>query len=465
MELLYIIIGVAIGIAFGYVFAKSKWSKVAARAEILEQERATMQHVLQQAQHDLDFQKEAAHAEQERLREQLQAEHLQHLNREREEMKRDHAQQIEQWRKQQEEQTKQQMLMLSQHLENISRQALDKRSEQLDAANKEQLGAILQPLQENIRQMRTAVEKSDREHTTSMERLDAAIRSTLQTTKDIGERADKLAQALTGENKTQGNFGELRLKQLLERMGFEEGLQYEEQVTLRDERGKTLHDEESGNRLQPDIILHFPDERDVIIDSKMSFTAFIDYQNATSDDERNDALRRHLNSMRSHVNELARKDYSHHLCSKGHALDFVIMYVFQESALQLALCNDTTLWRDAYDRHVLICGSQNLYALLRVLEHTWKQMRQAENQQEIMRCANDIINRTQLFYERFLQVEEQLERTRQAFKDVKTSTAPNGASIITAANNLLKYGATENPKRKQRLPKPKQEDDETKLLS
>ena len=465
MEWLYIIIGVALGIVLGYLFAKSKWNNLSARADIAEKERERLQQLLQKMQHDLDFQKEHEHCELQKQQNHLQAEHLQRLDLQREELKRDYAQQLAQWREQQGQQMKQQLEMLSQHLENISQQALRKRSEQLSETNKEQLGAILEPLQENIRQMRQAVEKSDREHTTSMERLDEAIRTTLQSTKDIGERADRLAHALTGESKTQGNFGELRLKQLLEQMGFEEGLQYEEQVTLRDEHGNALHDTELGHRLQPDIILHFPDERDVIIDSKLSFTAFIDYQNATDEATRNEALRRHITSMRSHVAELARKDYSHYLREKGHALDFVIMYVFQESALQLALCNDTTLWREAYDRHVLICGSQNLYALLRVLEHTWKQMRQAENQQEIMRCANEIINRTQLFYERFLHAEEQLERTRQAFKDVKTSTAPSGVSIITAANNLLRYGATENPKRKQRLPKQNQEDTDEKLLS
>ena len=149
--------------------------------------------------------------------------------------------------------------------------------------------------------------------------------------------------------------------------------------------------------------------------------------------------------------ELSRKNYAQYI-RNGHAtLDFVVMYVYNEGALQLALANDPALWKEAYDRHVIISGGQNLYALLRVLEISWKQMRQVENQQEIMRCANEIVNRTQLFYERFLKVEEQLDKTRRAFDEVKSSTASTGSSIITSARQLISYGASENPKRKTGL--------------
>jgi DNA recombination protein RmuC len=129
------------------------------------------------------------------------------------------------------------------------------------------------------------------------------------------------------------------------------------------------------------------------------------------------------------------------------------MYVFSESALQLALGADAKLWREAYDKGVIIAGSQSLFIMLRVLEMSWKQMRQFENQQDIMRQANLLIDRVQLFYERFLKVDEQLHRTQEAFDELRRSTAPNGLSITTAATRLLKYGAQENPKRRRHLPK------------
>ena len=360
--------------------------------------------------------------------------------------------QIDEFHEQQKTQMEQQSTLIREQINNASAEILKKRQDELSSANREQLDKILSPLHEKLTQMREAVEKNEREQTTSMERLDASIKENLKQAREVGERADRLAQALTGENKTQGNFGELRLRTLLENMGLEEGTQFEEQVTLRDEAGQALHDGENGQRLQPDVVLHFPDERDVIIDSKMSLKAFLDYYEAKTEDERHDALQRHVASVRKHVNELSQKNYSSFI-KKGHnKLDFVVMYVYNEGALQLALTADPTLWREAYDKGVVISGSQNLYMMLRVLELTWRQMRQVENQDNIMQTANELVNRVQLFYERFLKADEQLDRTRKAFDEVKRSTSPSGVSITVAARRLLKFGAKENPKRQAKLP-------------
>ena len=376
-----------------------------------------------------------------------------------EEQKAQHQNQLEDLKAQQEELKAQHREQLAEQLRLIKAE-MNASSEKILKEREQQLSGILNPLRENIRLMKEAVEKSDRQQTVTMERLDASIKENLRQAQQVGERADKLAQALTSENKMQGNFGELRLKQLLEEMGLEEGLQFEEQTTLRDEQGRTIYDEDEGHRLVPDVILHFPDQRDVVIDSKMSFTAFQDYYNARSDEERESALRRHVMSVRQHVNELSRKNYSRYVREGRQPLDFVMMYVFSESALQLALSNDPTLWKEAYDRGVVIAGSQSLFIMLRVLEMSWKQMQQVENQQEIMRTANLVIDRVQQFYERFLKVDEQLRKTGEAFDDLKRSTASSGQSITTAAAKLLKYGAHENPKRRQRLPKPEEEADE-----
>ena len=353
-------------------------------------------------------------------------------------------------KEQQEEQMRQQLTLIREQMNSASEKILKERAEELSAVNKEQLSGILTPLQTHIQQMREAVERSDREHNSTMQRLDATIKTSIEQSRQVGERADKLAQALTGENKTQGNFGELRLKQLLEGMGLQEGEQFTLQETIKDKDGYVVYEEE-GHRLIPDAILHFPDKRDVIIDSKMSFTAFEDYHNAETEAQRQDALKRHLTSMRNHVNELSRKNYSKYI-AEGHAkLDFVLMYVFSESALQLALSNDATLWKDAYDRGVIITGSQNLYTMLRVLEMTWKQVRQVENQQKIMECANMIVDRVQLFAERFESVKQQLLKTQDSFDKLESITAETGQSILTPASRLSKMGASQNPKRKKQL--------------
>lgn len=359
--------------------------------------------------------------------------------------------QMEQLRQQQAEQMQQQMQLIKEQMNTASERILRERSEQLSEQNKEQLSTILNPLKEGISQMKEAVEKSEREHADRMVHLDATIKTSIAQSREVGERADKLAQALIGENKAQGNFGELRLKQLLEDMGLEEGLQFEEQATMRDSEGRAVHDDEDGSRKIPDVILHFPDKRDVIIDSKVSLKAFEDYHNAETEAAQQDALKRHIASVRSHVDELARKNYSSYIRDGRGRLDFVMMYVFSESALQLALTNAPTLWKEAYDKGVIISGSQTLYMMLRILEMTWRQLRQVENQQDMMKAANTIIDRVQLFYERFARVDEMLNKTQEAFKEMKNISASSGKSIEVAARNLLKFGAQENPKRKHRI--------------
>lgn len=341
----------------------------------------------------------------------------------------------------QKKQSEQQIRLITEQLRTSSEEILIKRQEQLSASNKEQLASILNPLNANIAQMKEAVEHSKLEQSKTMASLQTAINHSFEQTKAVGESADRLASALTGENKTQGNFGELKLKELLDGMGLTEGLEYETQQTLRDNDGNIIKDNETGRRMIPDVILHFPDKRDMVIDSKISFKAFEDYQNADGEKERAEALKRHIASVRSHVKELKSKDYSKYLTKGSARLDFVIMYVFSEGALQLALSNDAALWRDAYDDGVLITGSQNMYALLRILEISWKQTRQAENQDKIIAVANEMVSRVQILCERLNKAEACLKKTQEAFEDVRTMAQPAGRSITSSANKLLKFGA------------------------
>ncbi|MBO1363374.1 DNA recombination protein RmuC [Prevotella sp. A2931] len=428
MEILISVICLLIGLAIGYLLCQSKSQSALSS---LQSQRDVLQSKV---------------ADSARQTEDLRAD----FEKQKQELKANHERQLAELRQAQRDQLEQQLKLIREQMNSASEKILKERAEELSENNKQQLSSILNPLHENIRQMKEAVEKSDRQQNESMTRLDQSIKENMKQAREVGERADKLASALTSENKTQGNFGELRLKQVLESMGLEEGLQFEEQATMKDEQGHTIY-EEDGHRLIPDVILHFPDSRDVIIDSKMSFKAFEDYHNADTDQAREEALRRHILSVRNHVNELARKNYSKYIRDGRHRLDFVMMYVFSEGALQLALAHEPGLWKEAYDKGVVIAGSQNLYMMLRVLEMTWKQVRQVENQQEIMKAANTIIDRVQLFYERFLKVDEQLRKTQEAFDDVKRTTQPSGLSIMTAARQLITFGGEENPKRKVRI--------------
>ena len=414
MELIYLFIGIALGAAGVYFAMRAQVQAAKERTNLTEQQKQQEGDSLRQQMRD----------QQETFRQQIQA-----------------------LQESQQQQMQQQMALLREQMSTTSERVLKERAEELSAVNSEQLSKILNPLQQNLQLMRTQTEKMQKDHDDSLRELKAAIQINMERERAMGEQTERLAQALTGQNKVQGNFGELKLSQILEQMELERGLQYDTQETMRDEQGRIITSEE-GRRMIPDAVLHFPDGRDVIIDSKMSFTAFVDYMNAEDDATRNEALRRHLASMRQHVRELAQKQYFRYAKSDKGRLDFVLMYVFQESALQLALQSDTTLWKEAYDQGVIISGSQSLYMTLRVLELTWKQTRQVENQEKMMQCANTLVERVQLFAERFAKVGDLLDKTRKSFDDLNTVTAPSGLSITTAARNLLKFGAQENKKKK-----------------
>lgn len=413
----------------------------------LADQKAQYEDRLAELRAQADRQKEELQTRQEALLKDQQARH----DREKADQQTRYEKTLNDLKEQQHEQLEQQARLIKEQITTTTERILKERAAELSTTNKEQLSSILNPLHENLRQMKEAVEKSDREQTITMERLGQSIQENLKQAKEVGQQADRLANALTSENKTQGNFGELRLRQMLEDMGFEEGIQFEEQVTLKENGQPVLS--EDGHRMIPDVILHFPDQRDVIIDSKMSIKAYIDYCCADNDQQRHEALTRHIQSVRNHVKELANKKYYEHAMEGHKKLDFVMMYIPNDGALQLALTNDPDLWKDAYQQHVIISDSRSLYMMLSILEMTWRQKRQAENQDLIMKTANEIIDRVQAFWERLKKVEDLFNKTHSAFTELENSAAPSGKSITTSAKKLLKYGATENPKRKMRLPK------------
>lgn len=413
----------------------------------LADQKAQYEDRLAELRAQADRQKEELQTRQEALLKDQQARH----DREKADQQTRYEKTLNDLKEQQHKQLEQQARLIKEQITTTTERILKERAAELSTTNKEQLSSILNPLHENLRQMKEAVEKSDREQTITMERLGQSIQENLKQAKEVGQQADRLANALTSENKTQGNFGELRLRQMLEDMGFEEGIQFEEQVTLKENGQPVLS--EDGHRMIPDVILHFPDQRDVIIDSKMSIKAYVDYCCADNDQQRHEALTRHIQSVRNHVKELANKKYYEHAMEGHKKLDFVMMYIPNDGALQLALTNDPDLWKDAYQQHVIISDSRSLYMMLSILEMTWRQKRQAENQDLIMKTANEIIDRVQAFWERLKKVEDLFNKTHSAFTELENSAAPSGKSITTSAKKLLKYGATENPKRKMRLPK------------
>lgn len=347
-----------------------------------------------------------------------------------------------------EKQVKSQLDLIREQMQTTSEKVLKLRQDELGEKNREQVSKIIDPLQRSLKDMQEALDKSKEQQTEALTRLDEAIKINMQKSAAIGETADRLTRALTGEVKVQGNFGELKLKQLLEDLELHEGEQYDTQETLRSRDGRGMKGDD-GKGMIPDFILHFPNNRHVVVDSKMSLTDYERYMNAEDGTpEKSAYLKAHIDSVRMQVKRLARKEYTRYLPEGYNRLNFAIMYVPIEGALNLALLNDSSLWREAYDEGVMILGPQTMYMNLRVLEMMWTQVRQLKNQQAMMDAANTVIDRVQDFGQRFLDVESSMNDTLRKMGKLKITTAASGPSIITAARNLLKAGARENKRKK-----------------
>ena len=374
----------------------------------------------------------------------LKEEHEKNLKRQQEAFE----QQIATLKQMNEEQVKTQLDLIKEQMQTTSERVLKSRQEELGVQNQEQVSKIIDPLQKSLKDMQEALNRSKEQQAEALTRLDESIKINLQKSMAIGETADRLTRALTGEVKVQGNFGELKLKQLLEDLELKEGEQFDTQETLKDKDGRSAKGED-GRGLIPDFILHFPNNRHVVVDSKMSLTDYERYMNAEDGSpEKSQYLKAHIESVRAQVKRLAKKEYTKYLPSGYNRLNFAIMYVPIEGALNLALLNDATLWREAYDQGVMILGPQTMYMNLRVLEMMWTQVRQLKNQQTMMDAANTVIDRVQDFGIRFMDVESSMNDTIKKMNKLKITTADSGPSIITAARNLLKAGAMENKKKK-----------------
>ena len=346
------------------------------------------------------------------------------------------------------EQVDSQLKLIKEQMQTTSEEVLKRRQDELGERNKEQVSKIIDPLQQSLKDMQEAFNKSKLQQNEALTRLDETIKINMQKSAALGETADRLTRALTGEVKVQGNFGELKLKQLLEDLELKEGEQFDTQETLRDKAGRSARGDD-GKGLVPDFILHFPNNRHVVVDSKMSLTDYERYMNAADGTpEKSEYLKAHIASVRAQVRRLARKEYTKYLPDGYNKLNFAIMYVPIEGALNLALLNDDTLWREAYDEGVMILGPQTMYMNLRVLEMMWTQVRQLKNQQVMIDAANQVIDRVQDFGVRFMDVETSMNDTIKKMAKLKITTADSGPSIITAARKLLKAGAKENQRKK-----------------
>ncbi len=363
-----------------------------------------------------------------------------------EEQKRRHEQEKKESAEMLDRRFSERLQLVQEQLRTTTEQLLKQRSEELDKTNRSQIDAILSPMKAVMAEMKKSMDDNRESFTRSTASLGEQLKLMHAATASLGNEAERLSKALQTGPKVQGDFGEMKLNDLLDKFGFTKGVEYDVQYTMRDAKGNVLRNDDTNDMMRPDVVLHYPDHKDVIIDSKASLTAFINYVNAEDDEERRRALEDHVRSVRRHVDELAAKNYCKYSMEGGTTLDFVIMFVPQEGAMQLAVSADASLWNYAFDRNVVITGEQNLFSLLRLLQIAWTQRRQADNQERVFGLANTLVDRIGLFAERFDKIGKTLDAAQRAYDEAQKSMKGN-LSFVVPARKLVEIGAKENARR------------------
>ena len=335
---------------------------------------------------------------------------------------------------------------------NMAQQVLERSASKLKESNTETMTGITQPLKDAITNMQKAISENQKESAAHSASFREQMLQMMQQTQQLGERAESLTNVLRRDNKVSGNMGEIILGDLLASQGLTEGTHYEVQARLRDEMGRPLKHDETGREMQPDVILHYPQGQDAIIDSKVSLVAYERYVNAESAEEKERYLQEHIKSVRSHVNELARKDYSKYIKNGRETVDFVIMFVPFESSLQLALANDPTLWREAFEKKVFVTGEQNLLGILHMIHIAWVQNQQAENQEKVFGLAEQLLDRLGDFVQRYNDLGAKIEAVQKAYDNTNNKLVTGRQSVVQKGRELIDLGAKENANRKIPMP-------------
>lgn len=338
-----------------------------------------------------------------------------------------------------------QMNVVREQFAGLANKVLDETSDRLRMQNREAMEHITKPINENFEQLQKAIQESDRESAKNAASLTERLRQVGEQAERMDKTATRLTNALRGDSKQAGDWGELVLNELLDSQGFKRGFDYDVQDTIVDTEGVVVRNEDTGRRMRPDVVLHYPGNQDVVIDAKVSIKAYYDYVNEQNDVVKTQMLDRHVQSLRSHVKELAAKDYSRYIKEPRTAIDFVIMYVPNEAALQVALARDPKLWNDAFEKKVFISSTQNLFAILRMIQIAWRQHSQTENQKKIVGLAEQLISRVGLFAERAQKVSRGIDSLQADFAELSKSV-DGTRGILQKANEMKRLGIKEDVK-------------------
>ena len=314
-------------------------------------------------------------------------------------------------------------------------------SEHFRKASAESVGELLKPIQEKFKEFSDSVKASDEKNAERSGSMEKMIHLLSEQSRNVGSQAQALADAITGQSKTQGDFGEMLLVDLLRESGLQEGVNFDVQGVIVDEFGHEIKSDD-GRTMIPDVIVHYPDGGEVIVDSKVSLKAFVEWNQSVSAEDRARLAKEHIASIRKHIDELRGKDYASYIPEGRKKIDYNLMFIPVENAFRLMQEEEPLLWQQAKNQGVLIVSQMSLAIVLNMILVAWRQFDQQRNIQEVYNTASELMSVLEKWMGEYVKMGDRLKEVGKAYDESTRLLTESNQSVVKKIAKLEKLGAT-----------------------